>query len=396
MRVLLLGGSGRYSSASGRHVAEFDLVSEVGVAGRNEDALNRVATQIGGKARVVQVDILDERRLASVVAEYDIVVNMAGPEHEVLLPVLRAAIAAGKHYCDVGADGQTVEKQLELDSMAKERDIVAIPGIGVCPGLDNLLAAHAYQQLDRTEDIQLCFHVTGYFSTAVDRLRKGERVDTSLVQIINAMSKPARVYSDGSWTDVDALENRVSITLPEGDTVTAFPYSHSETITLPRCLHGLNNVSRVWGVPNPELGELMFGLARRISSGDMSAEAVTRKLLETIAEDPDRWLKRQPEPAASQTEPQPKRAWKGWWDMWVVATGWKEGRRGRYTCWLVKVGNSLKVAVLRMMRGDVSLRGVLPPEACFEPQPFFDEMASLMPEPPPDGKLIDGSFEWLE
>ena len=114
MRVLLLGGSGRYSSSSGRHVAEFDLVSEVGVAGRNEDALNRVATQIGSKARVVQVDILDERRLASVVADYDIVVNMAGPEHEVLLPVLRTAIAAGKHYCDVGADGETVEKQLAL------------------------------------------------------------------------------------------------------------------------------------------------------------------------------------------------------------------------------------------------------------------------------------------
>jgi hypothetical protein len=35
-------------------------------------------------------------------------------------------------------------------------------------------------------------------------------------------------------------------------------------------------------------------------------------------------------------------------------------------------------------------------ETAFEPLPFLDEVVSLIPDPPLDGKLIDESFEWLE
>jgi len=35
-------------------------------------------------------------------------------------------------------------------------------------------------------------------------------------------------------------------------------------------------------------------------------------------------------------------------------------------------------------------------ETAFEPLPFLDEVASLMPDSLPDGKLIGESFEWLQ
>jgi hypothetical protein len=31
-----------------------------------------------------------------------------------------------------------------------------------------------------------------------------------------------------------------------------------------------------------------------------------------------------------------------------------------------------------------------------EPLSFFDEVAVVLPEPPPDGRLVGESFEWLE
>ena len=185
--------------------------------------------------------------------------------------------------------------------------------------------------------------------------------------------------------DIDALQNRVAITLPESGIATAYPWSSSQTITLPRVLPGIQSVSVVVGVPNPQLGELMFSVSRHISCGEMSAKVATRSFLETIETDPDRWLKTPPGPLAAPR-----------WIVWVVATGWKDGRRGRYTCWPIKFGHPLTVAALRILRGEVSVRGVLPPEACFEPLPFFGEVVALMPDPPPDGKLIDESFEWLE
>jgi hypothetical protein len=55
----------------------------------------------------------------------------------------------------------------------------------------------------------------------------------------------------------------------------------------------------------------------------------------------------------------------------------------------------LAVAVRKILRGEIRERGVMTAETAFEPQSFFDEVAAVLPEPPPDGKLIHESFEWL-
>lgn len=60
MRVLILGGSDKFGSLSACRLVESDLVSEVGIAGRNQDALTDVVAKVGNKAKAVQVDILDE------------------------------------------------------------------------------------------------------------------------------------------------------------------------------------------------------------------------------------------------------------------------------------------------------------------------------------------------
>ena len=121
------------------------------------EVLRRRASEMGSKAVPVQVDINDERPLTDLVADYDIVVNAAGPEWETLVPGLRAAVAAGIHCCDLGADGRTAEQQLALDSTAKAQGVLALIGMGLDPGLDNLLAVHASQQFDQALDLQCCF-----------------------------------------------------------------------------------------------------------------------------------------------------------------------------------------------------------------------------------------------
>lgn len=384
MRVLLLGGSGRLGSALARRLVDSDLVSEVGIAGRTQAALTRVASEVGDKAHTVEVDILEERRLASVAKDYDVVVNTAGPEWEVLLPALRATITAGTHYCDIGADGQTVEKQLELDSMAKERGIVAIVGMSLDPGLDNLLAVHASRQFDRVDEIQPRFYVAGYIRESANEMRNTGRIDTSLQHIIHAMSGPVRIYRDGRWMDIDPAENRTDITLPEGGTAIAYPYGHSETITLPRHLPGVSDVSCLLGVSTPQLGELLFHEARRTSRGELTVKQATRSFLETIGTDPDRWLETS---GGSRSVPG--------WRMWVVATGWKDGRRARYTCWPIRLTGPLAIATLRILRGEVSARGVLPPEACFEPIPFFEELARYRRDEDRDKPLLGEFLEWF-
>jgi hypothetical protein len=92
--------------------------------------------------------------------------------------------------------------------------------------------------------------------------------------------------------------------------------------------------------------------------------------------------------------------------MWVRAVGRKAGRAARCSCWFTApvwdVGGyfltsvPLVVATLQILRGEIRERGVMTAEKAFDPLPFFDQVVALLPDPPPDGKLIDESFEWLD
>jgi saccharopine dehydrogenase-like NADP-dependent oxidoreductase len=385
VRVLLLGGSGRFGEGVARCLARSEVVSEIGLAGRNEDVLRRRASEIGGKAHSVLVDIRDERRLASVVGDCDIVVNAAGPEWEVLLPGLRAAIHAGTHYCDLGADGRTAEKQLELDSSAKEQDVVAIIGMGLDPGIDNLLAMHASKKFDVIEDMKFCFQLAlpdDLLREAVSELGKSGRVDSSWQLVMSLISGPVRVYRDETWKMVDPLDYGVEVKSPQGVTVTAYPCANPEQITLPRYLSHVRNMTCVNGISPPKISQLAHHEAERISPEGISVKEATRSFLETIGSHHEDWLK----------ESAPG------WDMWLTMTGVKDRRRARYTCWPVGVGYTsipLAVAAFRILRGEVSIRGVVPPEACFEPMSFFEEVARYVPAEDQKKPLYGESMEWL-
>lgn len=385
MRVLLLGGSGRFGPVVARYLACSEVVSEIGLAGRDENTLKPRAIEVGGKAHTVQVDIRDESRLASVATKYDIVVSTAGPEWNVLLPALRASIEAGVHYCDIGADMQTTEKQLELDSAAKERKVTAVVGIGLDPGIDSLLAVHASRKFDRVEAIQIQVHLAlpdEMLGEAVDLLHKSGRLDASWLIAIRNISGPIRVFRGESFLDVNPLVDSVDITTPEGVTMRGHPIAFPEVITIPRYLPGVQEVSGAMAITPSSFSDLLYDHTQRVSRGELTVEDATRSFLGTIGGDRERWLK---EVASG-------------WNSWLVVTGWKNGKKGRYTCLPARIGFTsvpLAVAALRILRGEVSAFGVMPPEACFEPMPFFEEVAQYAGPEDREKPLFIESMKWL-
>ncbi|HEY6052186.1 MAG TPA: saccharopine dehydrogenase NADP-binding domain-containing protein, partial [Thermoanaerobaculia bacterium] len=100
-----MGGTGRIGRVCAKLLAESELVSDIAIGARDLELAKRAAAEIGPKASAVDVDATDEKRLASLVVPFDLVVNTAGPDFRVALPVTRAAISAGVHVCDIAADG---------------------------------------------------------------------------------------------------------------------------------------------------------------------------------------------------------------------------------------------------------------------------------------------------
>src|SRR5207245_5434697 len=94
-KVLIVGGSGRIGAACASLLARDKLLTELLIGARNLGLARKVAKDVGTKATAVRVDAEDDGRLATLVNRVDLIVNTAGPDFRVALPVARAAIEAG-------------------------------------------------------------------------------------------------------------------------------------------------------------------------------------------------------------------------------------------------------------------------------------------------------------
>ena len=332
---------------------------------------------------------MDERRLASAARGYDLIVNTAGPDFRVALPVSRAAIEAGVPLCDIAADGPSLERVLALDRKAKGAEVSIVTGIGHTPGLSNLLMQYAANQLDRATDLQLCV----WWDVSRDRamlfgdpeeMRRTGRINASWQQVLAWVSGRVRTFRGGRLVAVDPFENPHEVRLPGGNAVSAVPIGSTEPITMPRRNRALRSVSVLMAILPRPVNDLLRERAREVASGRSDAGTAAMTLLDAITRDPDRWLTN---PGGAPSE----------FGMMASATGRKGGRKVRYSCWPAGPWEStvgpLTVGALRILRGKVRDRGVLPPEAAFEPLRFLEEAARAGPGRPGAGRLLNESLE---
>lgn len=391
MKVFVLGGSGEVGRLTAEILAVSDLVSEMVIAGRDLDAAARTAAALGEKATAVHVDLLEEGQLASAAVGSDLIVNTAGPEFKVVIPALREAIRAGVNYCDLCCYAPVTEQALALDDEAKAAGTTALIGIGLV-GLTNLMMVHAANQLGRADELRLCLFLStpiwGYDPTeTLAAWRKMGHADASMQILMVQVADKVRLYRDGRWIDVHPLEDTVQVTLPGGDEVTAYPVGLPEPITVPRTLPEVRSVSSLISMFPPEINEACYGFGRRVSDSELDESEGAFAFMQ--------YLEALPESSLAL----PKGGEEGF-AMWVEAVGTKENDRVRYRCWpaydWLTTKDPLAVAAFKILRGEISAHGVLTPESCLDPIPFFTEVVRTRNAEVSGDELITESFEVLE
>lgn len=138
MKVIVLGG-GLVGTPMARDLAS-DF--EVTVADINQQSLEKLE---GKGITTIRKDLSDPDEVRRLVAGYDFVVS-AVPGF-MGFKTLKAVIEAGKNVVDIAFFS---EDALQLDSLAREKGVVAITDCGVAPGMSNLLFGYAYSLLDET------------------------------------------------------------------------------------------------------------------------------------------------------------------------------------------------------------------------------------------------------
>lgn len=151
--LLVVGGG-----AQGRVISAFFARSSgcdsVRLCDINYRAVKQYARWLGSdKVSVFRVNAKHVEEIAHAARDSDIVVNAVLPRFN--LNVMRAALRAGAHYLDLafGPPYDNLNKQFGHNKSFEDAGLVAVTGSGKAPGLTNVLAAKAADELDRIENV---------------------------------------------------------------------------------------------------------------------------------------------------------------------------------------------------------------------------------------------------
>jgi saccharopine dehydrogenase-like NADP-dependent oxidoreductase len=268
-------GCGVVGEAAVQDLYEYGPFEDLVVATRNVVRAREVLGRLAGRPIRVsaeEVDVHDEAAVAGLMHGCAVAVNCVGPNHEYALRVARAAIRAKVSLVDVNDDYETAFEMFSLDSRARAAGIVIVPGLGVSPGIANVVARAAADTLDAVDEI----HISRVMSAADPG---GPAFSKHL---LHSLSGRALTMRDGRLVEVRSLVDgweRVEFPEPVG-ILDVFHAGHPAPITLLRSFPGLRHASHKGSFTPAWLNDVI------VSLGQLVREAPAAVLVRGRSTDP--------------------------------------------------------------------------------------------------------------
>ncbi|MGL4744395.1 MAG: saccharopine dehydrogenase NADP-binding domain-containing protein, partial [Dermatophilaceae bacterium] len=227
-RVVALGGAGAMGAVSSRMLAAHPDITELVVTDLDDRRAAAVTTGLGVAATPLSLDLCDPAALHAAVAGADLVVNTTGPYDRFGALALDAAIAAGADYIDICDDPRPTLDMLDRDAAARTAGTTAVIGMGASPGVTNLLARVAADQLDDIDSILTAWPEDPVADLAA---RPDGSLGAATVHWVAQLSHPGPVLTDGVLRDVAPLQ-RSSVDYPDVGQGDVWTVGHPEAVTL--------------------------------------------------------------------------------------------------------------------------------------------------------------------
>jgi saccharopine dehydrogenase (NAD+, L-lysine-forming) len=228
MRLLILGAGG-VGSAAARIAARRPFLDAVTVAdyelGRAEATVAGVADERFGSARL---DASDQGAIEGLIRERRIDAVLGATDPRFTMPIFRAALATRSHYLDMAMSLSTPhpsepysrtgvmlgDEQFALASEWEASGRLAVVGIGVEPGLSDVFARYAADQL---------------FSK-IDEIGVRDGAD---LQVTGADGRPIFAPTFSIWTTIEECLNPPVIYEKDRGWFTTEPFSEPEVFDFP-------------------------------------------------------------------------------------------------------------------------------------------------------------------
>jgi saccharopine dehydrogenase-like NADP-dependent oxidoreductase len=227
--VVVLGGGGLTGQCAVWDLAESGVFDEVRVADLDRGLAEKAARKAPKGARVSAhaVDVRDRSGLIELLRGARVCVNAV--QYTLNLDVMEGCLAAGVDYLDFGGLFHTTKKQLGLSDRFRAAGLLAVPGMGQVPGISNILAAAACEDLSSVDSIMVRDGWKDFTQGAPPVV-----FTWSPSTFLDEMVLPAMVWDEGAYREMPAMSGGEEYEFPEPIGRTRlYRTLHSEPATFP-------------------------------------------------------------------------------------------------------------------------------------------------------------------
>ena len=366
-------------------VLGFDFLDQIIIADLNRKSAENFARQCGSKTSFAQIDVENKKDLHDLLSETDVVLNTVGPYYRFGVQVLEACIEAGCHYLDINDDWEPTLDMLELDEKARQAGVSAIIGMGVSPGISNLLAVKTMRELDQVQDVYTGWSIAdatveppegGY---SPDMMKAPDyQPSAAIIHGIHQFTGKIRVYRNGRFIDERPIKKK-RIDYPALGKGFAWTIGHPEPVTLPRYYPDIKNSFNVFVAPRKNVSQIRFLswlVNLRLLSVRKAAIMIEEDEFKKQAGERDTFDWRYSVPDGEVPLP----------PLFVFARGFHKDQPAAVAATIQSAppgkmggitGVPLAVGLFLLANGKITRTGVFAPEAGIDPDTFFNQLAPL-------------------
>jgi lysine 6-dehydrogenase len=351
MRIIVFGGAGDVGSRTAEDLVSASGVDQVTIADRNLAAADKLAATLrgrGARVDVKAVDANDHSALVEAMQGYDVAASTLGPFYQFETRLVAAAIEASVDYASICDEWSAAQALLaQFDQPARQAGRIIITGLGTSPGLSNVCIRYLAQQMDQARRVDV---------SVFQPLNAGGG-EAVLKHMLHIITGEVAVWREGRQVMVPACSEERPVEFPRFGRITVWNMGHSEPVTVPHFIPGLEECSFFMGFGRG--ANLFIWPARRGLFASDSRIDRTARLFAPIER---LTAGQQPAPGAIRI------------DVW----GEKGGERvHRMICGVGQMREAtaicLSAGTQMLARKELTVEegGVYAPEACLDPQAFM-------------------------
>ncbi|WP_216637573.1 saccharopine dehydrogenase family protein [Mycobacterium asiaticum] len=263
-KVVFIGAAGEMCRVAVEALAKAPTDLNFVLSDIRPEQVEPLARKLDGRATAQQLDLYDADALRATIAGASLVILGAGPYVRTSAPVIEACLELKIPYLDYDDDVESTEHALSLAGRAKEAGIPIYVGCGASPGMSNVMAVDAADDLDTVERIDLCWLV------GEERPNVGRAV---LEHMLSISAGDCETWDHGARTVHESfLPAGTFPILADQEEVLLYETAHPEPVTLPRKYFQASRIRCVGGLDPAPMNGLFRGVALAIQNGEISMQ----------------------------------------------------------------------------------------------------------------------------